>query len=106
MLAIVYRKVDNLELLKNVSQCHVEILNRKTKEVRTLLRNKGQGVCVEFNPRHQVTRDQTIWTFRFGVIQELQWDPSERSWQRQGSMPLNKFFNYTIEREYQIRVTK
>jgi hypothetical protein len=60
MLAIVYRRVDNLELLKNVSQCHVEIPNRKTKEVCTLLRNKGQGVCVEFNPQHQATRDQIV----------------------------------------------
>jgi len=60
MLAIVYRRVDNLELLKNVSQCHVEIPNRKTKEVCTLLRNKGQGVCVEFNLQHQATRDQIV----------------------------------------------
>jgi hypothetical protein len=60
MLAIVYKRVDNLKLPINVSQCHVEIPNKKTKEPRTLLRNKGQGICVEFKVQHQPISDRTV----------------------------------------------
>jgi len=60
MLVTVYRRVDNSELFRNVSQCPIEIPNGKTKEVCTLFKSIGYGICVEFNFQHQPTGDQIV----------------------------------------------
>jgi hypothetical protein len=37
---------------------------------------------------------------------ELQLDPAEWMWQRQGNMQIENFFNYTTKRGYQISTKK
>ncbi len=58
MAAIVYRRVNNLNLLMNASQVVIEIHDWRIKETWTMLRNKREGTCLEFNLKDQPREDQ------------------------------------------------
>ncbi len=58
MAAIVYTRVNNLDLFMNASQVVVEIFDWRIKEAWTMLQNKGKGTCLEFNLKDQPREDQ------------------------------------------------
>jgi hypothetical protein len=78
----------------------VEILNWRTHKAKVVVRNWGNGTCVEFNLEKQLEDAQSLWVVQSRVTHELQWDPMKWTWQRQGKMGLEIFFNYTTKKGF------
>jgi hypothetical protein len=54
MFVVVYRRVNIMKLFRNVSQFLIKTLNWRIKEAWIMLKNRGDNMCVEFNPKRQL----------------------------------------------------
>ena len=70
-------------------------------EARVVMRAAAGGVTC-FNPKGGVVSGFTMWAYRSGRITDLQMDPKEWTWDRQGLMKRTHFFDYSCRRGYRI----
>jgi len=80
MFVVVYRRANNINFFRNVSQFLRNNLNQRIKEAWITLKNREDNTCVEFNPKSQLKDEESFWAIQFGFIQELQLDAIKWTW--------------------------
>lgn len=96
-----YRKMIDSERLVAISDDKEVVLRIHTTSARILYKNL-QGKVESFNSKEPPTDLLTPWSFRDGIVKDLQIDPKEWVWRQKGSLKEEGFFSYTTKRRYRI----
>ena len=100
-LAYEYFRSPTTEQLFRFDDTLVNLPSGDFTEARIIIRSKA-GAVQKFNPKDPVDPSFETWTYRSGKITELDFDPKEWRWRRQGIIKPGNFFEYSTKRGYRI----